>query len=198
MAKKETKAPTEKIEREYIIPVRKQVRVVPRYKNANKAIKTIKEFLARHMKIRDRDLDKIKLDRFLNEAVWARGIKKPPMKIKVRAVKENGIVRAYLVDMPDKLKFKKIREDKIEKASADAIQKKKTLMEKAKESVTGTTPAAKPEEQTEEEKKEEKEKAASGAEATAKMEKAAAKQIKHSAGGKTKEPKRPQRKALAK
>ena len=198
MVKKETKIPVEKIEREYIIPVRKQVNVVPRYKKTNKAIKTIKEFLARHMKVRDRDLKKIKLDRFLNEAVWARGIRKPPMKIKVRAVKEGDIVRAYLVDMPDKLKYKKLREEKIEKASVDAIQKKKTLMEKAKEVATGTAPAAKPEEQTEEEKKEEKEKAASGAEATAKMEKAAAKQIKHSAGGKTKAPKRPQRKALAK
>ena len=120
------------------------------------------------------------------------------MKIKVRAVNEGDIVTGYLVDMPDKLKFKKLREEKIEKASADAIQKKKTLMEKAKEAATGTAPAAKPEERTEEEKEEEKEKAKSGAEATAKMEKAAAKQIKHSAGGKTKEPKRPQRKALAK
>jgi len=198
MAKKETKATVEKIEREYIIPVRKQVGVVPRYKKTNKAIKTIKEFLARHMKVRDRDLKKIKIDRFLNEAVWARGIRKPPMKIKVKAVKEGDIVTAYLVDMPDKLKFKKLREDKIEKASADAIQKKKTLMERAKEAATGTAPAAKPDERTEEEKEEEKEKAASGAEATAKMEKAAAKQIKHQAGGKTKEPKRPQRKSLAK
>lgn len=76
MAKKEIK--TETIEREYIIPLREKGRSVPRYKKTPKAIKTVKEFLARHMKIRDRDLNKIKLDRFVNEALWYRGIKKPP------------------------------------------------------------------------------------------------------------------------
>ncbi|MFC1710719.1 50S ribosomal protein L31e [Nanoarchaeota archaeon] len=188
----------DRIEREYIIPVRKKVKVVPRYKRANKAIKTVKEFLARHMKVRDRDLNKIKLDKYLNQYIWMRGIRNPPMKIKVKAVKEGDIVRAELIDLPDKFKFEKLREEKIEKAAAEAIQKKKTLMEKAKEAAKGTAPAAKPSEQTEEEKAEEKEKAKAGAEATAQMEKAAAKQAKHSAGGKTKEPKRQQRKALAK
>ena len=65
MAKKsETKSGTqETIERIYVIPLRKKVKVVPRYKKANKAIRTIKEFLVRHMKIRDRDLRKIKIDK---------------------------------------------------------------------------------------------------------------------------------------
>jgi large subunit ribosomal protein L31e len=79
---KETK-PTEKIEREYTIPLRHRWKIVPTYKRANKAVKAIKEFLVRHMKIRDRDLDKIKVDKYLNEAIWARGIKHPPSKIKV-------------------------------------------------------------------------------------------------------------------
>ncbi len=56
MAKKpETKI--EKIEREYIIPLRIKWKKVPRYKRANKAIKAIKEFLVRHMKIRNKDLN---------------------------------------------------------------------------------------------------------------------------------------------
>ena len=59
MAKQEVK--TEKIEREYIIPLREKCRVVPRYKKTPKAIRTIKEFLVKHMKIYDRDLRKIKI-----------------------------------------------------------------------------------------------------------------------------------------
>ena len=61
MAKKvEEKKPT--LEREYIIPLRAKCRVVPRYKKTNKAVKTVKEFLAKHMKVENRDLNKIKLD----------------------------------------------------------------------------------------------------------------------------------------
>ena len=85
-----------KIEREYIIPLRREWSKVPRYKKANRAIKAIKKFLARHMKIRDRDLDKIKIDKYLNEEIWFRGIRKPPHKIKVKAVKDGEIVRVEL------------------------------------------------------------------------------------------------------
>ena len=193
MAKK-TEIKTQKIEREYIIPLREKCRSVPRYKKANKAIKTIKEFLVRHMKIRDRDLNKIKIDKYLNEAVWFRGIKKPPMKIKIKAIKEGEIVRAELSEMPDKLKFKKLREEKREQKATEIKEKKKAMIEKTKEGVQ------KPEEekQTEEDKKEEKEKKSAVVEAGQKIEKAAAQKIKHQIGGKTKQPKHQVRKALAK
>lgn len=184
MAKKtEPKKP--ELERIYTIPLNIKRTSVPRYKRANKAIKTIKEFLVRHMKIRDRDLKKIKIDQYLNEAVWFRGIKKPPIRIKVKAIKEDDSVRVELVDFPDKLKFKKLRAEKVLKKATE-ISKKKPVEE-----------APKPE-KTEEEKKDEKEKAAAGEEATKQLEKAAAKQAKHQVGGKTKEPKRKQRKALEK
>jgi len=192
MAKK-TETKTEKIEKEYIIPLRIKWKKVPRYKRTNKAIKTIKEFLVRHMKIRDRDLKKIKLDRYLNEVVWSRGIKNPPSKIKVRAIKKGDIVRAELSDMPEKLKFKKLREEKKERKATEIGEKKKSMMEKAKEGMQ------KPEEkQTEEEKKEEKEKKSAVVESGKEMEKIAAKKTKHETGGKTKQPKHQIRKALVK
>lgn len=190
MAKKEEPKKPE-VAREYVIPLREKCRVVPRYKKTPKAVKTVKEFLVRHMKIRDKDLNKIKLDKYVNEVLWARGIKKPPIKIKVKAIKDGENIRVELVDYPEKLKFKKARAEKLEKT---AEEKKKEIEAKKK----ADAEAQKPVEKTEEEKKEEKEKAASGAEATAKMEKAAAKTQKHVAGGKTKEPKHQQRKALAK
>lgn len=195
MAKK-TEPKVEKIEREYIIPLREKGRPVPRYKKTPKAVKTVKEFLVRHMKIRDRDLNKVKIDRFVNEVLWFRGIKNPPHKIKVRAIKQGDIVKVELVDIPEKLTFKKAREEKRETKAQEALEKKKSMMQKAKEGFQ-QRPAEQPT-QTEEEKQEEKEKAKAGAEAGEKMKKAAAKTAKHQIGGKTKQPKRQVRKALAK
>ncbi len=194
MAKK-TEEKTEKIEREYIIPLREKGRTVPRYKKTPKAVKTIKEFLVQHMKIRDRDLGKIKIDRFLNEVLWSRGIKNPPNKIKVKAIKDKDIVKVELSELPEKLKFKKAREEKMEKKAREITEKKKTMMEKAKETIQKSAEEPK---QTEEEKKEEKEKAKAGTEAGEKMKKAASKEIKRQKGGKTKQSKRQMRKALAK
>ena len=120
MAKKEE--PKEKgIEREFVIPLREKYRHVPRYKKTPKAVKTVKEFIVRHMKIRDRDLRKVKIDSYLNEALWFRGIKNPPLKIKVKATQDvNGTVLVQLVDYSNKLKFKKLRAEKIEQAGYEA------------------------------------------------------------------------------
>ena len=39
------------------------------------------------------------IDNELNEFIWARGIQKPPRKVRVRAIKDDeGIVELYLVE----------------------------------------------------------------------------------------------------
>lgn len=197
MPTKTKKTKTEVKEREYMIPLRIEWRKVPRYKRAAKAIKAIKEFLVKHMRIYDRDLNKVKIDRYLNEFVWFRGIKKPPAKIKVKARMDGENVKVELVDYPEKLRFKKVRDDKRRKESEAAKEKKKTFMQKAKEGIQAK-PEEKAEEKTEEEIKEEKEKKSAVVEEGEKLEKAKAKEMKHSAGGKTKEPKRQKRVALQK
>jgi len=192
MAKKTTPV-VEKIEREYVIPLRAKFQRVPRYKRTSKAIRTIKEFIARHMKVTDRNMNNVRLDSYLNEAIWLRGIKHPPHKIKVKVVKEGDIVRVYAVDLPNNIKFKKIREEKIDSKAKEAGDKKKK--EKAPEE------APKTEEQKAEEaekKEEEKEKKAAVVEAGAEMEKAAAKKMKHERMDKVKEPKHQRRMALQK
>lgn len=162
MADKEAK---KVLEREYIVPLRKGWLKVPEYKRANKAVKTLKEFLARHMKIYNNDLRNIKLDIDLNNEIRFRGMRKPPAKIKVKAVKfEDGIVRVELVDIPEKLKFKRLREEKKDKANE----------KKAK-----VVPKVKKEEKTEEEKMEEKEKLEADKEQGEKLSKEKAKQEKH-------------------
>ena len=198
MAEK-TEKKTDKIEREYVIPLRRQVSKVPRYKKANKAIRTIKEFLVKHMNIRDGDLKKIKIDKYLNEEVWFRGIRKPPQKIKVKVVKEGDIVRAELFEYKDKLKFKKAREDKRNAQAEEVVKSKKKATAKPEEPAHDHAhDHAHPEEKTEEEKKDEKEKKAAVAEVGQKIGKELAKESKHYAGGKESQPKRPQRKSLAK
>ena len=186
--------PDEKIEREYVIPLRKRVKKAVRYKKTPKAIRTVKEFLVKHMQIRDRDLKKIKLDRFVNEFLWARGIKNPPHQVKIKAIREKGIVSVSLVEYPTKLKFKKAREEKQEQEGLMSAEKKKTMMQKMKE---GTTAQPK-ETKTEGEKKEEKEKVKAGAESAKQQAKSQAKEMKQTTGGKVKQKTQPVRKALAK
>lgn len=187
---KETKEKTEKIEREYTINLRKSVEKVALYRRTPKAIKTIKEFLVRHMKIYDRDLNKVKLDRYLNEYLWARGIKNPQTRIKIKVVKEGDIVRAELAELPEKLKFKKAKEERREQKGAEAGKKKKEAKE----------PEKTEEEKKEiaEEAKEEHEKKAAVVESGKEMEKAAMKLEKHRTKGKAKEPKHEHRMALQK
>jgi large subunit ribosomal protein L31e len=154
MANKKTTTQDKKLEREYVIPLRKKYQHVARYKKTPKAIKTVKEFLARHMNVRDRDLKKIKLDKFLNETLWMNGIKNPPHKIKVKAIKEGEIVRVSASELPGKLEFKKKRLDKQEKEAKQVAEKKKSKMEEMKQAQTSKKPK---EEKAKEDKEKEKE-----------------------------------------
>lgn len=172
MAKQEQKTQAEKNERIYVIPLRRRYQHVAIYKKTPKAVKTIKEFLAKHMKIRDRDLRKIKLDIYLNEFLWNKGIKNPPHKIRVKAIKEkdkdgNEIVRAELIDFTDKLKYKKARIEKKHKKSEETEKKKKAEQapaqdtektEETKEDKTEKSEKEKTSEQSSKEKKPEESK----------------------------------------
>lgn len=83
------------LERTYIIPLRKEWLKVQRYKRAKKGVRAVQEFLARHMKQEDPNM--IRIGSKLNEAIWARGMRNPPHKIKVTVVKEDdGMVNAEL------------------------------------------------------------------------------------------------------
>ncbi len=81
------------IERIYTIPL-SDARKVPRWKRAESAARKVRAFLAKHFKA---DLKKVKLDKTVNEKLWERGSMKPPLKIRVRAVKlETGGVETEL------------------------------------------------------------------------------------------------------
>ncbi len=200
MAEKKKKDIKQIIEREYTIPLREKCRSVPRYKKTPKAVKTIKQFLVRHMKIRDRDLKKIKIDPFLNEMLWFRGIKKPPYKIKVKVTKEKDIVTVQAVELMKNLEFKKKRLEKRESLAEEIVEKKKSMMQKAKESMQGTPKVEKQEDKDQdgvEDVKEEKEKQKAVSETSEKQAKEQAKKSKH-ATSVPRQKTAPVRKALSK
>jgi len=78
-------------ERVYTIPLG-IVKCAPIYRRSNRAMTEVRSYLARHMKVAEKD---IKIDTGLNEVIWARGDMKPPRRVRVRAVKfEDGAVEA--------------------------------------------------------------------------------------------------------
>lgn len=199
MAKKE-KEPEVILERTYIIPLRRSWLKVPEYKRANKAVKAIKEFLVRHMKVYDRDLKKIKIDIILNNEVRFRGMRKPPAKIKVKASKfDNDIVKAELAEIPKIIKYKLDREKK----KKEVVDKKKEEEKKKTEEAKKAAEKAKAEKEAEKaepagkETEEKKEKKEAGKEAGLKEAKRKHREIKHEM--KFQKVKKPQmRKALEK
>ena len=81
MAKKVSES-VAKLEREYIIPLRREFLKVPKYKRAKKAVTALKQFLSKHMKC-----PVVKVGPELNKLVWKRGIKYPPHHVKVKAIR---------------------------------------------------------------------------------------------------------------
>jgi large subunit ribosomal protein L31e len=157
------------LEREYVVPLREAFRETAFYRKTPKAIKALKIFIAKHMKVEERDTDKVKIDKFLNEQMWFRGIRYPPARIKVKAKKySNGIVTVELSEMPQALKFK-------------AESEKRRAENKPKVKGEAKPEEKKPEEEEKptEEKKAEKEKEESGAAQEIKATKQEAKQFKH-------------------
>ncbi len=161
-------ADTKILEREYIIPLRRVWIKAPEYERGRKAIKAIKEFIAKHMKVPDRDIKKVKLDIYFNNELWFRGRRHPPAKVKVKAIKENDIIKVGFVETPQHVKFSKA---KAEKRHIKEEKKEEKPGEKKEE--------AKIEVKTETEKVEEKEKEQAVVEQHAKEAKLEAKAQKH-------------------
>jgi len=90
-------------ERFYTIPLRKAW-LSTRKKRAPRAIRIVKSFVLKHMKVRteaegEEEAEKLVIDNEVNEKLWSRGIEKPPRKIRVRVVKDKeGVVTVLLAE----------------------------------------------------------------------------------------------------
>jgi ribosomal protein L31E len=189
IGKKEKKVEAKvELEREYVVPLKRGVLNVPHYKRAKKAVKILKEFMVRHMGVRDRDLKKVKVDINLNNEIWFRGIKKPMNKIKVKAKKIGGIVYVELAEIPEYVGYKIARE-----------MKRKVASDKAKVKMPKHVKEEKVEDADKDginDKVEEKEDVKAGADMDAKFEKSTAKNVQHSTKGVHAKKTMPVRKAL--
>ena len=85
----------DEIERIIVIPLRK-TKQAPRTRRSNRAVKEVRETIMRHMKV---DADNVWIDASVNEKIWANGIRNPPNKITVKAVKfDDGLVEVSLAE----------------------------------------------------------------------------------------------------
>lgn len=91
-------------ERFYTIPLQRAW-IKPPKKRAPKAIRIMKAFIQRHMKVGEvaieeeegEEAGRIIISNEVNEKIWSRGIEKPPRKLRIRAAKdEEGNVTIFL------------------------------------------------------------------------------------------------------
>ena len=114
---------SQELERVYTIPLGK-VLISQSQHRAVRAINMIKEFAQHHMKV-----EIIKIDEELAQQIWARGVRSPPRKIKVRMSKTDEgyvLVSPFIDDVetavtPEK-ETKKV-EDKVDSTQEESPAK---------------------------------------------------------------------------
>ncbi len=161
---KQDKEKQEIKERIYTIPLRKEWHKVPQYKRAKKAMKAIREFIVRHMRVTD---EEVKIDSLISEAVWTRGIKHPPHKITVKVKKKDDVITVEFAALPKKFKaedkkfkkkqkkleeIKKVRDEKKKKAEEERAKKDKEKEEQEKDKEKDKSAEEKHEEKEDKEK----------------------------------------------
>jgi ribosomal protein L31E len=175
---------TPTLERQYTIPLRREWTKVPGYKRTAKSITAIKEFIARHMKVKDRNLDLVKIDSYFNNHIWQGGSRNAPARVTVKAIKKGETVLVTFVDTPEAVAFARTRHERQHQKVVKAPEASKETKEESK---------------TTEEKKVEAEKEKSTAIANEKIAEQQVKEQKHVAKDKMAHKKAPlQRMALQK
>lgn len=134
------------LERAYNVPLRRESRKVANWRRTQKAAKGLKEFLAKHMKVENRDVRLVKIGRYANEYLWRHGIRNPPHHIKVVAKKDDkGIVYAELEGAP----IEKPKEEKKGKKKEVPKEEKNGKKEEDKPEVKGEKKPSKEEKKAE-------------------------------------------------
>ena len=102
---KEAKAPAAEVvpeeeeeeiidERIYTVPLRKAYWTGSRLRRSNRAVRILRHFVERHMKP-----EELLIQPEVNERIWAKGIQKPPRRVRIRATKNSdNLVRVYLAE----------------------------------------------------------------------------------------------------
>jgi len=147
----------ESLERVYTINLGK-VLLSPNNQRAKRAINMIREFATRHMKS-----ENVKIEEDVSHLVWARGIRHPPRKIRVKLTKDddgNVLISKYeeekkVEEKPKEKKGKKKVEEKKEekKPEEKKVEEKKPKETKEEKKIEKKEEEKKPKEKKLEEKK---------------------------------------------
>lgn len=130
---------SQEAERVYTINLGK-VWLSPNNQRAKRAINMIKEFATHHMKS-----EQIKIDQDLSQAVWRRGIRRPPRKIRVKMAKtDDGYVLVSTYEEETKTTEEKA-EEKPKGKKAEKQPEPKVEPQEAESKVEETKPEARPE-----------------------------------------------------
>src|SRR3989344_7391262 len=80
-------------EKLFTIPLRKEFLKAPIYKRTSKAVRAVKQFISRHMKA-----EEVKIGPELNLALWSKGMRNPPSRVKVKSILRDKVA---LVTLPE-------------------------------------------------------------------------------------------------
>ena len=125
--------------RTYTIPLRKEFLKTARWRRAEKAVNTVRSFVVQHAKAED-----VKVGRWLNEAIWKRGAKNPPSRVRVDVKKEDDYVLVELSELPQKAKKEETTPAEIPAKVEDKNKEKPVKKETKSKTVTKKTPTKKP------------------------------------------------------
>ena len=128
MAKKEEKSKIV-LERVYNVPLRREFNKVQNWRRTEKAVKALKQFVAKHMKS-----DNVVLTKYANKELWKHGIKNPPHHIKISAKKDDkGRVVVELAELPAKARREIEGQEKARKEAKKEEAKKEDVKKAGKE-----------------------------------------------------------------
>jgi len=129
-------------ERIYVVPLRYAWKT-PRTRRAKAAATIVRSFLEKHMKVDDEK--KVKIGTSINHLLWTRGIQKPPRRVRIHVLKQDGIVYSELIGVD----IKTPTASDLKKKADKRAEKEKRIKEDRKERKKMT-----PEKEAQEEKAE--------------------------------------------
>ncbi len=156
------------LKREYVVPLRRKTKFAPKWRRSKKAVSVLKEFIEKHMKT-----DNVIICKELNEKIWANGIKNPPGKVSVIALKTDvGGSEKTLVNLSEVGVDKQLKayESVQVQAEPQTEEKSEKTTEKAEVKEAQATEVKKEEKKTEEKKPAKKEAKKTTAKKTEKKE----------------------------
>ena len=117
-------------EKLFTIPLRREWVRVPKWRRTKRAADAVRAFVIRFAKAKE-----VKIGRWLNLELWAKGAKNPPSKIYVKITKDKDVARVELAKLPPKAlrEAEKTRTTEAKKKKLESAKHAKEEKEKKEE-----------------------------------------------------------------